>query len=130
MPQHLRILIAEDNRINQILTKTFLQRLGHTVEVATTGLEAVMAVTTNYYDVILMDIQMPEMDGVEATRLIRLLPSNRSITPIIAVPADVIDEHCVNYLQAGINLVTAKPINWNNLLSMIAKLTTTLYLLP
>ena len=120
MESSLRILIVEDNRINQMLLKTPLQKLGHAVEVANNGREAVSAVSSNDFDVVLMDIQMPVMDGVEAARQIRLLPSPRGATPIVAVTADNVKEHRERYIQAGINDMIPKPINWVTLLSAIS----------
>jgi two-component system sensor histidine kinase/response regulator len=66
----LRVLAAEDNRINQMLVKTLLEKLGHTVDVVGNGSEAVDAVLSRPYDLVLMDVQMPEMDGVSATEAI------------------------------------------------------------
>ena len=70
----LRILLAEDNRINQILVCTMLQKMGHTVEVSDNGRLAVEAVVAGDFDAVLMDMQMPEMNGDEATRMIRAMP--------------------------------------------------------
>ncbi|MBF0562008.1 MAG: response regulator [Alphaproteobacteria bacterium] len=80
-----------------------LQKRGHVVVVAKNGLEAVKAVENDEFDVVLMDMQMPEMDGEEATRVIRRMPPPRGGVPIIALTADVMVEDRERYLKCGIN---------------------------
>ncbi|MEI6986989.1 MAG: ATP-binding protein [Rhodospirillaceae bacterium] len=108
----IRILLAEDNRINQMLVRSMLQKLGHTVQVVGNGREALDAVIAENFDVVLMDMQMPEMDGEEATKAIRCLPSPKNRLPILALTADVMTENRARYLQAGVNDLVPKPIDW------------------
>ena len=119
----LRILLAEDNVINQRLIKAMLGKLGHLVSVAANGKEAVAAVADGDYDVVLMDMQMPEMDGVQATAAIRSMAPPQDRIPIIALTADVMVEHRERYLKAGINDLVAKPIDWDVLTQSLAKAT-------
>ena len=78
----LRILVAEDNAVNQLFVTRLLARFGHSVEVAGTGAEAVAALERSVYDVVLMDIYMPEMDGITATKTIRRMQSATAKIPI------------------------------------------------
>ncbi len=119
--RHLRILLAEDNVINQRLVKAMLQKLGHAVVITKNGLEAVKAMKNEEFDAVLMDMQMPEMDGEEATRVIREMPPPRGQIPIIALTADVMVEHRESYLESGISDLVAKPIDWQVLTSVLAK---------
>ena len=121
-PGPLRILLAEDNAINQMLVTAMLRKSGHAVEAVANGRLAVEAVATRDFDMVLMDMQMPEMDGVEAARTIRSLPSPRNRIPIIALTADVMSEHRSHYLEAGIDGVVPKPIDWTTLSQEMAKL--------
>ena len=108
----LRILLAEDNRINQMLIRSMLQKYGHSVEIADNGRQALDAVTNQEFDIVLMDMQMPEMDGEEATAAIRALPPPKNAIPVLALTADVMAEHRARYLRAGVNELVAKPIDW------------------
>jgi len=115
----LRILVAEDNRINQMLVRAMLQKAGHTVVIAGNGRIAVAEVEGGTFDVILMDMQMPEMDGEEATRAIRALPPPRNRLPILALTADAMVEHRERYLAAGVDDLVPKPIDWEILLAAL-----------
>ena len=89
--------------------------MGHTVEVAGNGRIALEAVTAREFDVVLMDMQMPEMDGETATRAIRALPAPRNRLPIIALTANAMKEHRDRYMAAGVDDVLSKPIEWDAL---------------
>jgi len=115
----LRILLAEDNRINQKFALALLEKTGHTVDVADTGLKAVEAVMTHSYDVILMDIQMPELDGVAATARIRKLKGDKAKVPIIAMTANAMMGQREEYLKAGMDDYVAKPIQPATLIDKI-----------
>ena len=111
----LNILIAEDNPTNQLLIRKILERLGYIADLVTTGTEVIEQLKTHEYDVILMDVQMPEMDGLEATRLIR----NKNIRQpkIIAMTANAMVEDKEECLKAGMDYYISKPLQ----LSLIMK---------
>jgi PAS domain S-box-containing protein len=117
------ILLVEDNLTNRLVARTLLTRLGAAVEDAEDGLVGLAAARRGAYDLILMDIQMPNMDGVQAARAIRALPGPAAQTPIIALTANVRPDQKSEYLAAGMNGVVAKPISPAALLSEIARLT-------
>lgn len=109
----LRILLAEDNLLNQKVCAMVLQKLGYRVDIANDGKEAVEAILARPYDVILMDMEMPEMDGLEATRTIRrTIPLDRQpwIITITAHAAETDRESC---MEAGMNDYLTKPIRPN-----------------
>jgi len=106
----LRILLAEDNPVNQRVAQLMLARLGHQVDTVGTGFAAVRAVRHTDYDLVLMDVQMPELDGVGATEIIRAeLPSSRQ-PPIVAVTASVLAEDRAACARAGMDGFLTKPI--------------------
>ena len=113
-----RILVAEDNPINQQLALEFLQRGGASVDIAETGRQAVARATANDYDAILMDIHMPEMDGLEATRTLR---DNGLEVPIIAVSADALTERKSGALEAGCNGYITKPVDFDELVNVLSQ---------
>lgn len=116
----LHVLLAEDNRINQIVVKKFLQRWGIHLDIVVNGKEALEKVQNHLYDLVLMDIHMPEMDGREATRLIRTLPSPaHAQTPIIALTASVLqlDNHWLT--EAGLDGFVMKPFEPEDLRAAI-----------
>ena len=108
----LRILLAEDNPVNQMLVRTMLQKMGHSVTVADNGRIAVELLAAGEFDAVLMDMQMPEMDGDEATRAIRAMAPPRNRLPVIALTADAMLEHRDRYLAAGVDELVPKPIDW------------------
>jgi PAS domain S-box-containing protein len=114
-----RLLVAEDNPINQQLALEFLQRAGAAVEIAENGREAVARATAGHYDAILMDIHMPQLDGLEATRILR----EQGLTlPILAVSADALGSHRSAALDAGCESYITKPIDFDQLLGELARL--------
>jgi len=115
----LHILLAEDNRVNQLLMLRLLQARGHEVVVASDGRAALAALETQSFDLILMDIQMPEMDGLEATRIIRERNGRRS-TPIIAMTAHAMKGDRDKCLEAGMDGYVSKPIQPEELFETIA----------
>jgi PAS domain S-box-containing protein len=106
-----RVLVADDNEINQVVACKFLQKLGCQVEVARTGREAVEAISRTAYDIVLMDCEMPEMDGYEATREIRRREEGAvNHLPIMALTGHASDEDAEKCLQAGMDKVVTKPL--------------------
>jgi CheY-like chemotaxis protein len=109
----IRILAAEDNAVNQLVLKTLLSQAGLEPTVVENGAEAIEAWKTGAWDVILMDIQMPVMDGVTATRQIRAIEAanDRGRTPIIAVTANAMSHQVADYEAAGMDAVVPKPLD-------------------
>jgi signal transduction histidine kinase/FixJ family two-component response regulator/HPt (histidine-containing phosphotransfer) domain-containing protein len=107
----LRILVAEDNLVNQQVALGLLRRRGHQVDVVGTGRAAVAAVSVQAYDVVLMDVHMPDMDGIEATREIRRLPGEKGRVPIIALSASAMKEETDACMDAGMVGHLPKPID-------------------
>jgi CheY-like chemotaxis protein len=107
----LRILVAEDNPMNQQVALGLLRRQGHTVDLVPDGRAAVEAVGTGRYDVVLMDVHMPGVDGLEATRRIRRLSDDRRRIPIIALTASVMRGETEQCLAAGMDAQLPKPID-------------------
>jgi TMAO reductase system sensor TorS len=105
-----RILVAEDNPVNQLFIKMLLGKSGHFVDVVSDGAEAVKSVANVSYDMVLMDIQMPHMDGVSATKAIRRLDGPVARIPIIALTANAMVGQREEYLAAGMNDYVTKPI--------------------
>nr|WP_320115800.1 response regulator [uncultured Desulfuromonas sp.] len=105
-----RILLVEDNLINQDVAKSFLDDVDLNIEIASNGKEAVEMVKTTDYDLVLMDVQMPVMDGIEATRQIRQLFPEKKLT-IIAMTANVFTEDQQQCFDAGMDDFIAKPID-------------------
>jgi CheY-like chemotaxis protein len=117
----LNILLAEDNLINQKLATSLIQRMGHKVSVTHNGSQAVEAIETGEFDIILMDIQMPEMDGLEATKAIRTRERliGRQRIPIIAMTAYAMAGDREQCLEAGMDGYVSKPINAQELFEAI-----------
>ena len=116
----LLILLAEDNKINQQFAGLLLKKAGHSVETVENGHQAVDAVRRTDYDVVLMDVQMPELDGVAATQQIRQLPPPKCDVPIIALTAHAMSGAREQYLEAGMNDYVSKPIAPEILLGKLA----------
>ena len=115
------ILLAEDNTANQIVAKTILEKAGLTVDLAGNGVEALDAVKLRPYDLILMDVGMPEMDGIEATRAIRQMDSPSASIPIIAMTAHVMSGDRESLLDQGMDDYLSKPSSKLEILSMVHK---------
>ncbi len=116
----LYILVAEDNRINQQFARAMLEKAGHKVDIVDDGHKAVDAVRRTLYDVVLMDIQMPELGGMEATAQIRALPAPGCSIPIIAMTANAMTGFDKECLAAGMNSYISKPVNQALLASTLA----------
>jgi PAS domain S-box-containing protein len=119
-PLDIRVLLAEDNAINQEVARELLRAAGCEVEVADNGRRAVEMARAGGYDVILMDMQMPELDGIEASRQIRALPG-LSRVPIIAMTANAFAEDRAACLAAGMNDHVAKPVHAATLYDTLAR---------
>ncbi|MGH9857446.1 MAG: response regulator, partial [Acidobacteriota bacterium] len=120
-PQNgLNILVAEDNAVNQRLVYKILVKQGHNVVITNNGLEAVSALEKESFDIVLMDVQMPVMDGLEATRLIREReqPLGRH-TPIIALTAHAMQGDKENCLAAGMDAYLSKPVRAARVLELV-----------
>ena len=115
----LRILAAEDNAVNQLLIKALIEQGGHFCDMVSNGIEALHQVQAAPYDLVFMDIQMPEMDGLASTLAIRALPGAVAAIPILAITANVTAEQQTEYLRAGMNGVVAKPIDPHRLAAAI-----------
>ncbi|HUP69260.1 MAG TPA: response regulator [Acidimicrobiales bacterium] len=115
------VLVVEDNVVNQKVAARTLETMGYLVDVAANGLEAVEALTLIPYHAILMDCQMPEMDGYEATCQIRRLPSDRSSTPIIAMTAGATREDEARCLSAGMDDYVSKPVRREELARVLER---------
>jgi CheY-like chemotaxis protein len=117
----LRLLLAEDNTINQKVALSVLEHLGYTADVANNGAEAVAAIERQSYDVILMDVQMPEMDGIEATRRIRAALPAAMQPRIIAITANAMQGDRDECFAAGMDDYISKPFRPEDLISALKK---------
>ena len=118
---HIKILLVEDNEINILVAMDVLESLGVKVDIAKNGLEAISGVTNNDYDLVLMDIQMPEMDGMEATEEIRKIKSSKEL-PIVALTANVLQEEVEKYKELGMNDHIGKPFERSEIKTVIERL--------
>lgn len=119
----LQILLAEDNPINRLLATAMLQNLGHTVTHAANGREAIEAAAHKNFDIIFMDVQMPEMDGLEATHSLRKREKTSGLhTPIVAMTAHAMTGDRERFLAAGMDDYLSKPINKSALRSILEQL--------
>ncbi len=115
----LRILLAEDNPINQKVAQHTLARLGYRADVAVNGLEVLEACSNRTYDVVLMDMHMPEMDGVEATRLLRHRFPTDQMPVIVAVTADAMQGDRERFLERGMDYYISKPLRIEDLMQVL-----------
>ena len=114
--------MAEDNPVNQRVALYYLTRLGHIVDIADNGREAIGLAMANIYNILLMDIQMPVMNGIDATHAIREWEKTLNATehlPIIAMTADALKGDMEYFLQEGMNGYISKPFKMNDLESML-----------
>jgi len=120
-PAELRVLAAEDNATNQLVLRTLLVPAGIAPTLVVNGREALAAWENQTWDIVLMDIQMPEMNGIEATLAIRLreLETGRTRTPIVAMTANAMPHQMVEYEAAGMDGVVAKPVEIANLFNVM-----------
>jgi len=117
-----RVLVAEDVELNQFLAKHIMKSWGFDVTIAENGRKAVEAHEENDYDLILMDIQMPEMDGISATRYIRQLKdTKKAVIPIIALTANALKGDSETYINAGMNDYLSKPFTEESLFNVIKR---------
>ncbi len=117
----LRILLAEDNPVNQMFTRLILKRLGYQIDIANNGFEAVQATQEQPYDLILMDVQMPKMDGLTATKLIRSDPLNSQIH-IVAITADAMPEDRQACFDAGMDDYISKPVFMPEIIQLVSSI--------
>ena len=120
----LHVLVVDDNATNRFVAAKLLEMFGCTSEMAANGAEAVSAVQTHDFDLVLMDIKMPVMDGVAATRAIRALPGPISRLPILALTANADERDELDYIAAGMSGVAQKPIQPDVLLNAIRQVLT------
>ena len=117
-PRHLRVLVAEDSVVNQKLAVAMLHKLGHEVVIANNGKEALAAIEAHEFDLVLMDIQMPEMDGFEAVRTLRQSEVDPRL-PVIALTANAMRGDRDACLEAGMDAYLSKPIRLKRLADVI-----------
>jgi PAS domain S-box-containing protein len=122
MPRrHWRVLVVEDNSVNQQITVSLLRRAGHAADAVANGAEALAAVGSVPYDVVLMDVQMPGMNGLEATAAIRRLPGGRGRVPIIAMTANAMHGDDATCFAVGMDDYLATPVNAERLLDAVVR---------
>jgi CheY-like chemotaxis protein len=115
MLQDMKVLLVEDNDINRLYAKSILQQWNCSVDIAENGLVAIEKIKYNFYDVVLMDVQMPVMDGYEATRAIRLMDSHMRHAPIVALTANATKSDIDKCLSSGMNDYLPKPFTPDDL---------------
>jgi len=119
LQKQLKILVAEDNRVNQQVAVKIIKKIGHLPVLAENGLQALQKVSEQAFDLIFMDVQMPEMDGLEATKAIRSLTGKRAQIPIIAMTANASPEDRNKCLTAGMDDFISKPISLKTIQSTL-----------
>ncbi len=124
--RRLRILMAEDNLANQRVATALLKSAGFSVDIVGNGRLAVERATVSSFDIVLMDVQMPLLDGLSATRQIRKLPNMLS-TPIVGLTAGALEDDRQKCLEAGMNDYLSKPVDWDKLLDLLNSIERELY---
>jgi signal transduction histidine kinase len=119
--RNLKVLLAEDNEPNQRVAKAILRGAGYSIDVAHNGHKVIELVGQKSYDVVLMDVNMPSMDGLEATQILRQTDAGRAL-PIIGLTASVMDGDRQRCLEAGMNDHLAKPIDWDCLITLLNRM--------
>ncbi len=117
----LKVLVAEDNITNQQLIRAIFENLNHDITLVSNGISVIEQVEAGNFDIIVMDIRMPVMDGLQATTIIRAMDSKKSNIPIIALTADIAAGTLKDYADAGMNEVCSKPLNLPILLKAMNK---------
>jgi len=119
----VELLLADDNKVNRIVATTIITRLGYNVDIAENGLEAIELLKTSPYDLVFMDLQMPKMDGIEATRIIRDKKSDviHHNIPVIAMTAHAMKGHREICINAGMDDYITKPIRSEVIKKMLEK---------
>lgn len=117
--RRLKILVADDNQINHSIMQNILGRMGHDLVPVLNGVEACEMINQQDFDLVLMDIQMPVLGGIDATKWIRVMDGDKASIPIIGCTADAFKEQIIRFKQAGMNDIVTKPINRNLLLRAI-----------
>ena len=117
-PSH--ILLVEDNKVNQMLVTTYLSKFGHTYSIAESGYDAIDAIKANHFDLVLMDLHMPEIDGFQTTAAIRKLDGQRSEVPIVALTANLLHARRRSYLEADMDACITKPVDAMQLFKTIS----------
>lgn len=124
MAETKKVLIAEDSSVIQNLTKKILMMQNYSIHSAKNGEQVLKALETESFDIILMDINMPKMDGMECTRAIRALnDKEKSAIPIIAITGNAKNYSIEDFKEAGINEYLQKPLNFDQLVETVKKLT-------
>jgi CheY-like chemotaxis protein len=117
------VLVADDNELNSLILQTVLRKADYEVTIARTGREVVTALQNGKYNLVLMDISMPDMDGIETTRAIRAgaVPGEMKDIPIVAITAYSEDADRASFLSAGMNDYLSKPFRQEDVLTKIAR---------
>lgn len=118
-----KVIIAEDSSVIQNLTKKILQFQNYEITLAKNGEEVLEKIKNDNYDLILMDINMPKMDGIECTKFIRKMDRNKSTIPIIAITGNAMNYTIQDFKNAGINEYVQKPLNFDILVNIVNKYT-------
>jgi CheY-like chemotaxis protein len=119
--RRLRVLVAEDNEVNQLVTQAMLERFGHQAVIVANGQEALAAVADGSFHVVLMDLHMPVMDGLAATRAIRALEGPVAAVPIIALTADAMEGGRDACLAMGFDAYVTKPVEPRDLAAALTR---------